>query len=349
MAHEKQTHELCVSATLECPDFFDVQSSNFCVQVISTTEVLVGNENGCYISNINVLTKERTRELIQFRKKEIPSVCCCDDDPNLFFVSCDRSIYSFDKRVSLESSVNMFSENSDDINQIKFQTGLLTSCDDAGEIKMFDLKTNQLFRTLRNKHTNICSSICYFPNRPNEIVTGGLDSQLFIWDYRRVKILQAVNTQTILEGMGDNSVYMFNPPFVHSMDINENGNGTLQVFNILKGKRVIAPSILINHHSTLGVSWVHYLSRADQASTSILASGGNDGIVNLWSFPQEMPKKQTLPVNRVLTEQEIASHLITQYNANSKINFLNSAILNDKMFLFVADQTSAIKLLELKE
>lgn len=240
MAHEKQTRELCVSATLECPDFFDVQSSNFCVQVISTNEVLVGNENGCYISNINVSTKEKTRELTQFRKKEIPSVCCCDDDPNVFFVSCDKSIYCFDKRVSLESSLNTFSENSDDINQIKFQTGLLTSCDDAGEIKMFDIKTNQLFRTLRNKHTNICSSICYFPNRPNEIVTGGLDSQLFIWDYKRVKILQAVNTQTILEGMGDNSVYMFNPPFVHSMDINENGKNLTTGLGIIFFKVFVA-------------------------------------------------------------------------------------------------------------
>ena len=208
--------------TLLKPSDIDENTSNLCVKLLSSKKVLFGNESGCFIASLGGSTIFDQVGLLQ--NKEVTSVFNIDE--NNFYAASGNVVYSFDLRVTLNKCVHFYSDNQDEINQIKINDKLLNlaSCDDSGEVKIFDLKVNKLFKTLRKRHTNICSCISFIPDRQNEIVTGGMDSQIIRWDFQHVKPLQFLNTQDILNQTGDHSVYMLNPPLLFSLDVSEDSN-----------------------------------------------------------------------------------------------------------------------------
>lgn len=53
----------------------------------------------------------------------------------------------------------------------------LAAADDSGEVKIVDLATGSVFKTLRGVHTNICSGVQFHPKKSWEVVTGGLDAK----------------------------------------------------------------------------------------------------------------------------------------------------------------------------
>lgn len=266
-----------------------------------------------------------------------------------------------------------FTENADEVNGIHVNgNGHLAACDDAGEVKVYDLQAGTVFRSLRRKHTNICSCMSFLPgaSRSDEMISGGLDSKLFVWDYRRVRVLQTVSTQELLSELGDDSVYMFNPPLVYSVGVSDDGrtvaaglaNGTLQLFKLLRGgRKVLAPSAVINKHSSVGVSAVCFVkpeegeSDPSGSSPTCLVTGGNDGVVNLWTLPGEEPvgggargRGKTAPIeNKVYDEDDIKSILTASLDTHSKVNFIGNVCISGQRFAFVCDQTSSLKYLKI--
>jgi len=346
--------------TLQKPDFLEDDCSTICFHHLHSDNIVVGHEQGCYLTTIEA-NPGTTTQLTQFNNEEVVSLCARPDDRNVFFVASQKSVYVYDERISLTSHQHAFSENADEVNQIQVNAnGHLAACDDAGEIKIYDLQTNSVFRSLRRKHTNICSCLTYLPgSRADELITGGLDSHLFAWDYRRVKVLQTVSSQELLSELGDDSVYMFNPPLVYSVDVADDGrtlaaglaNGTLQLFKVLKGKKVLAPNAVINKHSSVGVSAVCFMKpeESDSGSTC-LVTGGNDGMVHLWTIPGDSAGgsgkgrvKNAPIVNKVYEEEEIQGLLTASMDTHSKVNFIGNACISNQRFSFVCDQTSSLK------
>jgi len=341
--------------TLKKPDFVSDDSSNISFLHLHSDKVLVGHEEGCYLMNIE--SNSGPAQLTEVNECEVVSLCSHPEDTNLFFVATDKYVHFYDERVSLTAHQHKFVENADEVNRIQTnKQGHLAACDDAGEIKIYDLKTNSVFRSLRRKHTNICSCLTFLPeSRSDELITGGLDSQLFVWDYKRVKVLQSINSQELLSELGDDSVYMFNPPLVYGVDIAADGktfaaglgNGTLQLFKVLKGKRILAPYAVLNRHSSVGVSEVSFVKPQATDSSSYLVTGGNDGIVNLWCVPVDAPSKKAkkLPPisNKVYEEEEMDGMLVASMDTHSKVNFIANAHISDQRFAFVCDQTSSLK------
>jgi len=208
---------------LKVPIELAIDSSNLCIKNLGKSRVIVGNEQGFYITPIEL--GSGSGECFQnFESKEVPSICVEPDNDDVFYVAAETSIFKFDYRCPLDKELCSFTDNTDEINHLVLNTkGLLASCDDSGECKLYDTKKNSVFRTLRNRHKNICSSAVFLSTRPDDIVTGGLDSQILVWNYSTVRYVQGINTQNLLQNLGDNSVNMFNPPLVNALDCSNDG------------------------------------------------------------------------------------------------------------------------------
>lgn len=339
--------------SLSEPSFVNKDSSNICLTDLNDGNLIIGHEFGCYFTNINSNVSTQT-EFEYFRDKEVVSVSSKDrgeEASNEIYIACEKSIYFYDTRISFNTHQHSFAKNIDEINQIKINNcEQLAACDDSGEIQIYDLKTNATFRSLRRKHTNICSSVSFINGRNDEIISGGLDSKVNVWDFKRVKVLQTVNTQDLLAKIGDNSVYMFNPPLIYSLDSSQDGrlaacglaNGFLQLFNVTKRKKMMIPNLLINHHSSVGVSALLFLN---DIHANILVSGGNDNMVHLWNIPTDLPVGNELP--NLCTDEEVQNLLLSSFNVQSKVNFIGNGIFSNKQFVFIADQTPCMKYIKM--
>eukprot|EP00795_Rhopilema_esculentum_P016710 gene16711-8160_t len=199
--------------------------SNLCV-ARNSDNILVGSEKGCYL-----LSLERESVISSYKDdngaelKEVPTAIFNAENDNLISLASDNIVLCYDIRQSSSSRpVLSFKENSDEINQLSSSGTQLAACDDSGEVKIYDIAANKLFRTLRNKHKNICSTVCFRSSNTKELLSGSLDCQLILWDYSKIKVLFSSSTQEVFQVTdGDNSNYMVNPPLINVVDCTGDG------------------------------------------------------------------------------------------------------------------------------
>ena len=155
--------------------------------------------------------------------KEVNSVCFCGKNPERLYASCGNKIFGYDLR-NLSSTVCEFEFNEEEINQVTIHNRgtYLAACDDSGEVKVVDIQSGRLFKTLKRKHESICSTVQFRPSRPWEIVSGGMDFNVISWDFSSGRSLQELNVQELGEDSQEGA-YFVNPPFVHSIHMAGNG------------------------------------------------------------------------------------------------------------------------------
>ena len=155
--------------------------------------------------------------------KEVNSVCFCGKNPERLYASCGNKIFGHDLR-NLSSTVCEFEFNEEEINQVTIHDRgtYLAACDDSGEVKVVDIQSGRLFKTLKRKHENICSTVQFRQSRPWEIVSGGMDFKVISWDFSSGRSLQELNVQELGEDSQEGA-YFVNPPFVHSIHMAGNG------------------------------------------------------------------------------------------------------------------------------
>eukprot|EP00249_Psilotum_nudum_P007752 c20793_g1_i1 orf=603-1400(-) len=83
--------------------------------------------------------------------------------------------------------------------------------------KIIDTHSHKLQKTLKGVHTSICSTAQFSPQRPWEIVTGGLDAKIVRWDFSKGKPLKIVDVGSGAFANHQTSVQVFNPPFIHAL------------------------------------------------------------------------------------------------------------------------------------
>ena len=214
-------------STFKSPSHLDEDVSSLCINYFKDDKVLVGHEKGAYIASIagNSCSEEIVKRLQKNNEDcEVPCFCVDETTNDIFYAASGSDILKFDYRCSLDKEIDVFTENCDEINSLQInENGLLSSTDDSGECKLFDTRKNSIYRTLRNRHKNICSVGLFLKTRSDVIVTGGYDSQIIAWNFATVRSIQSINTQDLLQKLGDNSVTMFNPPMVHTMNLSSDG------------------------------------------------------------------------------------------------------------------------------
>lgn len=279
----------------------------------------------------------------------------CTD--NIFYVSSGTAVKVYDER-NLQQSLENYQFNEDEINQIVLdeKENFLAACDDSGEIKVISLQEKRLYKTLRKKHTNICSTVCFRQKRPWEIFTGGMDCNLIHWDYSRPKCLNQFNMQEVQDASSELGAYMVNPPFVHHLSASPDGrflacgleNGFVSVFDTTK--KHISEVFTLRAH-TQGVSQVHFIS--DQK----LITGGNDCVIVEWDLnkvnenmaPSEMEATNghtALVDDRNAQITENCRSRTIQHT--SKLNWLKYFRNGENSFVLIADQSAELTLMPMQ-
>lgn len=133
----------------------------------------------------------------------VTSLCYKQDNEDIIYVSSGNEVKSFDLHQIVCSSKSSF----------------IAAADDGGDVKIIDIRQHHPYKTLRNSHESICSTVQFLPWRPWEVITGGLDSKLILWDFskgRPLKILDFGKPDVHARGNAEQS---FNPAFVHSVAV----------------------------------------------------------------------------------------------------------------------------------
>lgn len=99
--------------------------------------------------------------------------------PGLLYASHGETVSVLDPRNLKEPVKELQNVGEDEINSLSVNEvgSSLALADDTGAVRVVDLEMGKVCRTLR-KHTNICSSVAFRPQRPQSLVSAGLDMQV---------------------------------------------------------------------------------------------------------------------------------------------------------------------------
>ena len=108
---------------------------------------------------------------------DVTSVVFSPRHPARLYTSHGETVSLLDAR-SLKEPVEGFHVNEEEINclSVNETDSFLAAADDSGAIKVMDLENKKVSRSLR--HLNICSSVAFRPQRPQSLVSCGLDMQV---------------------------------------------------------------------------------------------------------------------------------------------------------------------------
>ncbi|KAM1653658.1 hypothetical protein ACFX14_006223 [Malus domestica] len=129
-------------------------------------------------------------DIIEVGEEPILSLRFRPGNENMIYVASGKQVESFDVRLGSSCSwklLESFDYNKEEINQIacSCKSYFLAALDDSGEINIIDILHKRIYKTLRDGHTSICSTAQFLPWKPWEVITGGLDSKLVMWDFSK--------------------------------------------------------------------------------------------------------------------------------------------------------------------
>ncbi|KAF8931917.1 WD repeat-containing protein 53 [Dissophora ornata] len=129
-------------------------------------------------------------------------------DSHTIYVGSGDKIHTFDLRMeSLLLNTTQATKMYDGAKSTR--ATYLAACDDAGDVRVLDLKTHRWMRQLQRKHDNVALS-------------GGMDKLVVAWDFYKGRAMQLIDTDNP-QPDGAQSKQLFNPPFVHSIAMHPSG------------------------------------------------------------------------------------------------------------------------------
>ncbi|KAL5698286.1 hypothetical protein ACHQM5_029345 [Ranunculus cassubicifolius] len=261
--------------------------------------------------------------------KPISSICFKHGNEEVLYACSGTEVISFDVRVASSwKPLEIYNYNKEEINQVSCssKSSFIAAADDSGDIKIIDIRQHCLYKTLRSAHTSICSSVQFVPWKPWEVITGGLDAKLVLWDFSKGKPCKIIDFGLPDMESGGSGGQCFNPAFIHAITIPEldmldrsgkvcavaRGDGVVDVVDIeselssFKSKsRNPNPSASTSTTTAvdqkkgkrihLDTSLGGHTAAASCVSFSLfgergkyIISGGNDAFVKVWDWSKDL-------------------------------------------------------------
>ncbi|XP_054241961.1 WD repeat-containing protein 53 [Indicator indicator] len=299
---------------------------------------------------------------------DVTSVVFSPQCPTRLYASHGETISLLDVR-SLKEPLEHFHMNEEEINclAVNETDSFLAAADDSGAIKIMDLEKKKVSRSLR--HSNICSSVVFRPQRPQSLVSCGLDMQVMLWNLQKARPLWTTNLQECETDGPQSAGQFFNPPLAHSLSVTTCGNifgcgaqdGKVRIFRVTGSK--FEQELEFQGHS-LGVSQVLFIPEAYW-----LLTGGNDGKILLWDVSNDVGKQQKSPA-KSLQRRKAQAPASTRKNGKltkvasdeqarilpkltiehgEKVNWILCTEIKGSKRVLVADQSSSVSLYLLAE
>lgn len=151
-------------------------SSILCLNVNKDGLLASGAEGG----ELTIWSEEGTpleHTLLQ-KSDDVTSVVFSPTCSKRLYASHGETVSILDTRC-LKEPVEHFHVNDEEINclSVNETDSLLGAADDSGVIKIIDLESKKLSRCLR-RHSNICASVVFRPQRPQSLLSCGLDMKV---------------------------------------------------------------------------------------------------------------------------------------------------------------------------
>lgn len=211
------------------------------------------------------------------------------------YVAAGSKVLTFDVRQEALvvdcAAREVLQDNEDEVNTLSRHPAragkYLSAPDDSGDVRVYDLETHRLFKTLRGQHANICSAAPFRPNgSPWDLVSGGLDGCVLFWDFSRGRLKFKIDLNAGGNGLETQAAgaQLFNPPLVHALAFAPNGrtlaaglgDGSVAVIDFAS-RRVLRR---LQHHRA-AASQVHFPAFR---TSEWLLSAGNDASVCVWDY-----------------------------------------------------------------
>ncbi|XP_019108391.2 WD repeat-containing protein 53 [Larimichthys crocea] len=212
--------------------------------------------------------------------------------PGQLYVSHGDTVSVLDPRNLKSPAEEFHGAGEEEINALALNdTGsALAVADDSGAVRVLEFPGGKVCRTLR-RHTNICSSVAFRPQRPNNLLSAGLDMQVMLWGLQKTRPLWTLNLQDVAEEEDDHQQrpgQLFNPPLVHCVSVASCGNivgcaaedGRVHLMRIGSGSKLEQQGAVKAHSQ--GASQAHFVNFLSHPYW--LVTGGNDGQVALWDL-----------------------------------------------------------------
>ncbi|KAG8135891.1 hypothetical protein E2320_008873 [Naja naja] len=295
-------------------------------------------------------------ERVRLQKAEdVTSIIFSPTCSRRLYVSHGEIISMLDTRC-LKEPVECFHVNEEEINclSVNETDSFLAAADDSGAIKIIDLQSKKLSRCLQ-RHSNICASTAFRPQRPQSLLSCGLDMKIIMWNLQKTHPQWIMNLQEAAVEQGN--CQLFNPPLVHSLSVSTCGNvfgcgaedGKIRIFRVTGAK--FEQEITFKGH-LLGVSQIFFLPEI-----YCFITGGNDGKVLLWDVSSEIGKlkspnkavhkkknaiKKAEKMNPEYTNEcpSISPKLTIEHG--EKVNWVSYMSINGSKKILVADLSSDI-------
>lgn len=298
---------------------------------------------------------------------DVSCVCPSPSSEHHFAASVGDSVLYYDERAPAQP-VLQYRLGGEEINEVSIHRNgnLVCACDDSGDIRVIDIESAKVVKSLSGHHSNICSTVKFNPHRPWEIISGGLDCNIIRWDYSRGCLLAKVSAQERSSQLGS---YMINPPMVHRVDVATQssslvcglGDGGVAVYALSGGGLQFSANAAI-HSSAVG----HVCTATLKKGTDLIVSGGNDGRVSVSELlvthgdAQEPCREKKAAKGRGRTgstrSSESSSKLkcLCSINHGSKVNWLllDTGIGTQEAnapTVYVADQTRHVSVYRLRD
>jgi WD40 repeat protein len=292
-------------------------------------------------------------------------------DSNYLFVSNDNILNLYDVNALKQTSTFKFCQDTINSIEINSQNSLVALADDAGEIKLLDLRTNKdsklkssgISLTLKKtfkQHSNICFCLQFNPFNPNELFSGSFDCSVIKWDLRFANkssnsFLSKIDLTSTLASLNESSFYSnMTPNFVHKILLAKNKannsnvllcgieNGFCVLFDsntckYLSHQQLQSPNCALTQFEELdnfSVSDLKLENNAINSSNNLIAAAGDGKLIEFICLAD---KNGTSQINAI---KELT------INHSSKINCLKidqSANSDNKnRRIFVADTSNNV-------
>ncbi|NXM75856.1 WDR53 protein, partial [Serilophus lunatus] len=299
-------------------------------------------------------------------RDDVTSVVFSGQRPSSLYSAHGEAVSVLDVRC-LREPLERLRVNEEEINCLALNDAdsALAAADDSGAIKVVDLGSKKVTRSLR--HSNICSSVAFRPQRPQSLVSCGLDMQVKLWNLQKARPLWSTNLQECDTGEESPQAagQFLNPPLAHSLSVASCGNvfgcgaqdGRVRIFRVTGAR--FEQELEFQAHS-LGVSQVLFLPGGYW-----LLSGGNDGKVLLWDVgkQQKSPAKSLQrrkgqapassrkhgKLHKVSSGEQAGVVPKLTIEHGEKVNWLSCAEIKGSRRVLVADQSSSVSVYPLPE